>query len=90
MKEAVAKLIGVMLLTQGGTPFLYMGEEIGMENAAVPRSRLADPVGIRYWPFHKGRDGERLPMQWDGGPCAGFPRIPMRDHGFLCTPIIKR
>jgi alpha-glucosidase len=76
MKEAVAKLIGVMLLTQGGTPFLYMGEEIGMENAAVPRSRLADPVGIRYWPFHKGRDGERLPMQWDGGPCAGFSSNP--------------
>ncbi|MGE5551007.1 MAG: alpha-amylase family glycosyl hydrolase [Bacteroidota bacterium] len=67
-----AKLAAMMLLTLRGTPFLYYGEEIGLRNGRVPRHRLQDPVGRRYWPFHPGRDEERTPMQWDAGPNAGF------------------
>jgi alpha-glucosidase len=71
-RDALSRLLGLILLTQSGTPFLYMGEEIGMENGKVPRSRIMDPVGKRYWPFHQGRDGERMPMQWNSSPSAGF------------------
>ena len=45
-----------------------------------------DPVGLRFWPDNKGRDGARTPMQWEPGPGAGFgradvqPWLPLGDH----------
>ncbi len=66
------KLLLTFLLTQRGTPFLYYGDEIGMDDVRVPRDRMQDPVGIRYWPLHPGRDRARTPMQWAEGPGAGF------------------
>ena len=64
----------VVLLTLRGTPLLYYGDEIGMEEVAVPRERLRDPVGIRGWPQEPGRDRARTPMPWTGGPMGGFTR----------------
>ena len=66
------KVAAALLLTLRGTPFLYYGEEIGMRDIALTRSQILDPVGKRYWPFYKGRDGCRAPMQWSAGPNAGF------------------
>ena len=62
----------VILLTLRGTPYLYYGEEIGMRDIRVARRNIQDPVGRRYWPFYKGRDGCRSPMQWDASRHAGF------------------
>ena len=66
------KVAAAMLLTMRGTPFLYYGEEIGMRDIKLARDLIKDPVGQRYWPFHKGRDGCRAPMQWSAAPNAGF------------------
>lgn len=78
-----ARVAVVMLMTLRGTPFLYYGEEIGMENGRVRRSEMHDPVGKRYWPLHPGRDEERTPMQWQNAPGAGFttgrPWLPLGD-----------
>jgi len=63
---------GALLLTLRGTPFIYYGEEIGMKEARLPRRLLLDPVGQKWYPFHRGRDGCRTPMQWNGEPAAGF------------------
>jgi alpha-glucosidase len=70
--EERARLLAALLLTQRGTPFLYYGEEVGMRDGRLRRSELRDPVGIRYWPLHPGRDPVRTPMQWDDSHCAGF------------------
>jgi alpha-glucosidase len=71
--DEIAKLLAAMLLTLRGSPFLYYGEEIGMVTTE-PKTieEVRDPVGKRYWPLRKGRDGERTPMQWDAGPQSGF------------------
>jgi alpha-glucosidase len=72
-EDAIAKLLALMLLTLRGAPFVYYGEEIGMVTTE-PRTleEVCDPVGKRYWPGYKGRDGQRTPMQWDGTAQAGF------------------
>ncbi len=67
-----AKVAAGLLLTVRGTPFLYYGEEIGMQNVRIRRSQLQDPLGRRTWPFPLGRDGERTPMQWSPAEHAGF------------------
>ncbi|TGL08099.1 alpha-glucosidase [Leptospira bouyouniensis] len=67
-----ARLAACMMLTLRGTPFLYYGEEIGMKRQKVPFNKIQDPVGKRYWPFHPGRDPERIPMPWDGSESTGF------------------
>jgi len=66
------KVAAAMLLTLRGTPFMYYGEEIGMRDIPVSRDQIKDPWGRRYWPFFKGRDGCRSPMQWNAMPNAGF------------------
>jgi alpha-glucosidase len=62
----------VMLLTLRGTPLLYYGDEIGMQEVDVPKDRLRDPVGVRHWPDDRGRDHARTPMPWTDAPNGGF------------------
>ena len=71
--DAIAKLMGAFYLTLRGTPIMYYGEEIGMENNdPTRREDVKDPIGRTGWPKEKGRDGERTPMQWSVAPNAGF------------------
>lgn len=71
--DQIAKLMAVLYLTLRGTPIMYYGEEIGMENSDPARKEdVKDPMGITGWPGYKGRDGERTPMQWDDSANAGF------------------
>jgi alpha-glucosidase len=71
--DAIAKLMGAMYLTLPGTPIMYYGEEIGMENNDPTRVEdVKDPIGKIGWPKEKGRDGERTPMQWNTSANAGF------------------
>jgi oligo-1,6-glucosidase/alpha-glucosidase len=80
-----AKLVATLQLTVRGVPFIYYGEEIGMKNHDIPLHEGLDPVATRFrfvpqrvvaWLRHRGvllnRDECRTPMQWDGGPNAGF------------------
>ena len=53
--EEVARAAAVLLLTLRGTPFLYAGEEVGMQDAVVAPEQVHDPAG---------RDGCRAPLPW--------------------------
>jgi alpha-glucosidase len=71
--DAIAKVMGAFYLTLRGTPIMYYGEEIGMENNnPIRREDVKDPIGRTGWPKEKGRDGERTPMQWSSAANAGF------------------
>ena len=61
--EARARAAAVLLLTLRGTPFMYAGEELGLEDAVVPKERRVDPGR---------RDGCRAPFPWDSSPSHGW------------------
>jgi alpha-glucosidase len=71
-KEKKARILAVLLLTLKGTPFIYYGEEIGMENSKIGRNEIKDPLGKKFWPLFSGRDKARLPMQWNDQLNGGF------------------
>jgi alpha-glucosidase len=54
----------LILLTLRGTPFLYYGDELGMQQVEVTGDAVRDPADRR--------DGARTPMQWSLEPGAGF------------------
>jgi alpha-glucosidase len=73
--DAIAKLMAAFYLTLRGTPVMYYGEEIGMQNNdPTKKEDVRDPIGRTGWPQEKGRDGERTPMQWNASANAGFSK----------------
>jgi alpha-glucosidase len=71
--DDIAKLLAALYLTLRGTPIMYYGEEIGMENNNPKHKEdVKDPKGKTGWPEDIGRDGERTPMQWTDSTNAGF------------------
>jgi len=88
------KVAAAMLLTLRGTPFIYYGEEIGLRNIPIKRKAdVKDPIGKTFWPFHKGRDGCRAPMQWNSKTNAGFsqadPWLPV-NKDFPTRNVVKQ
>jgi alpha-glucosidase len=61
--ERRARAAAVFVTMMRGTPFLYAGEELGLEDAVVPPGRVVDPGG---------RDGCRAPLPWDGSAGHGW------------------
>jgi len=63
----------MLLLSLRGTPCIYQGEELGLEEADIPLAQMRDPKGIAFYPDPVGRDGCRTPMPWKDTPAgAGF------------------
>jgi len=80
---AQARVAAMLLLTLRGTPTLYNGDEIGMQDVSIPPDAVRDPFERNVPGQGFGRDPERTPMQWDAGPHAGFsaetPWLPIAD-----------
>jgi alpha-glucosidase len=73
---AQARVAAMLLLTLRGTPFLYYGDEIGMEDVRIDPQDVHDPREKTVPGQGLGRDPARGPMQWerlgDGSENAGF------------------
>jgi alpha-glucosidase len=80
---AQARVAAMLLLTLRGTPTLYYGDEIGMQDAIIPRELVQDPFEKRVPGIGVGRDPARTPMQWDDSENGGFTRgtawLPVQD-----------
>lgn len=70
-----ARVAAMLLLTLRGTPTIYYGDEIGMEQVLMQPHQLRDAFEANVPGLGLGRDGCRTPMQWDAGPHAGFSSI---------------
>ena len=71
-------------MTLRGTPFLYYGEELGLENGKISYKERRDLLGKHYWPFYHGRDPFRTPMPWGSEDNGNFsqskPWLPLSPH----------
>ena len=65
-----ALALTTLLMGLPGVPFVYQGEELGLDDAAVAREEAQDPVVHRTG--RAGRDSARTPMPWAPGPGLGF------------------
>jgi maltose alpha-D-glucosyltransferase / alpha-amylase len=72
------RCIHAMLLTMPGVPFLYYGDEIGMDYL----ENLEPKEGSFF-----GRTGSRTPMQWTPGANKGFSKAPAKS---LYLPVDRR
>lgn len=78
-----ARMAQILLLTLRGTPTCYYGDEVGMQNVAIPPELMQDPEGKQNAQY--SRDPQRTPMQWESNPNAGFcpagvrPWLPIAD-----------
>ena len=74
----------MLLMTLRGTPTLYYGDEIGLQQAAISPDPVRDPFEKNVPGIGVGRDGCRTPMQWDATKSAGFsdadPWRPVADN----------
>ncbi|MGB6230776.1 MAG: alpha-amylase family glycosyl hydrolase, partial [Litorimonas sp.] len=73
-EDRYAKLLGLLLMSLRGNPFVYYGGELGLTQGEIAFEDLKDPEAITNWPETLGRDGARTPMPWDGrsNDHAGF------------------
>src|SRR5205823_10111288 len=92
--RAQARVAAMLLLTLRGTPTLYYGDELGMENVPVPPEKEQDPFGKNMPSVGQGRDPERTPMRWDTSENAGFstaePWLPLGDDWQVANVAVER
>ena len=80
----IERVIATVLFASRDAALFYYGDAIGMKTTPpATKAEVQDPVGKRDWPFYKGRDGERTPMQWNDTANAGFTTS---DHPWLPVP----
>lgn len=86
-RESATAIATAVYLLEGNV-VLYQGEEIGMTNTAMPITSYDDLETLNFWRSQlaagaeeaevlwavhaSSRDNARTPMQWTGGPQAGF------------------
>jgi alpha-glucosidase len=62
----------MLLLTLRGTPTVYYGDEIAMNQVTIAPDQVRDPLEKNIPGQGLGRDGCRTPMRWDNTAHAGF------------------
>jgi alpha-glucosidase len=79
--QGQARLAAMLLLTLRGTPTIYQGEELGMQDNMIPPEQVQDPWEKNVPGLGLGRDPVRTPIPWSGdmhgGFTAGNPWLPV-------------
>ncbi len=67
-----ARVAAMLLFSLRGMPFIYYGDEIGMEDGEIQKDQIKDGAEKQTPGIKIGRDPERTPMQWNSTTHAGF------------------
>jgi alpha-glucosidase len=74
---ARARAMALVQFALPGPVYVYNGDELGLPNVDLPDWALQDPVWRRSGRTHRGRDGCRVPLPWEGStPPYGFSATP--------------
>jgi alpha-glucosidase len=70
---ARARAAALVQFSLPGAVYVYNGDELGLANVELPDWALQDPSWERSGHTERGRDGERVPLPWEGDePPFGF------------------
>ena len=69
---AQVPVAAMLLLTLRGTPIIYQGDELGLEDVPVAAGDVQDPWELNVPGLGLGRDPVRTPMPWVSGEGGGF------------------
>ena len=80
--DAFARAKLALFVALRGNIILSQGEELGLDQVAIPYEQLQDPEAIANWPLTLSRDGARTPLPWQaqdehGGFSQGAPWLPL-------------
>jgi alpha-glucosidase len=64
--KARSRAAALVQVSLPGAVYVYNGDELGLENVDLPDEVLQDPTWERSGHTERGRDGERVPMPWEG------------------------
>ncbi len=67
-----SRILAMLLLTLRGTPFLFAGDEMGMNQAHIAPDQVTDPFEKLVGGYGLNRDPQRTPIRWDATAKAGF------------------
>ncbi|MFM6829029.1 MAG: alpha-amylase family glycosyl hydrolase, partial [Novosphingobium sp.] len=81
-QDAFARAKILLFTALRGNIILYQGEELGLDQVAIPYAQLQDPEAIANWPLTLSRDGARTPLPWQaqdefGGFSTAAPWLPV-------------
>jgi alpha-glucosidase len=87
-----ARVAAMLLLTLRGTPTIYQGEEIGMQDVPIAPEQVQDPWDRNVPGLGLGRDPVRTPIPWSadmhGGFTTGKPWLPVDMSA--TTPVCRQ
>jgi alpha-glucosidase len=68
-----ARAAALLAAALPGSLYIYQGDELGLDEVAVPDAEIQDPMHERSGGVDPGRDGCRVPIPWSGDrPPFGF------------------
>jgi alpha-glucosidase len=68
-----ARAAALLVAALPGSLYIYQGDELGLDEVAVPAGEIRDPMHARSGGIDPGRDGCRVPLPWSGDrPPFGF------------------
>lgn len=87
--------VTALLLALPGSPYLYQGEELGLDETQVPPALRQDPIARHTGGATPGRDGCRTPIPWEAdargfGFTTGEPWLPFGADSAALAADVQR
>ncbi|MGY1608478.1 alpha-amylase family glycosyl hydrolase [Geodermatophilus sp. SYSU D00700] len=89
-----ALVLATLTIGLSALPFLYQGDELGLEDVTIPADQVRDPAALNGTGETYTRDAARSPMPWAPRPGLGFthastPWLPLGERSTADTVQVQ-